>query len=222
MTLGEGDKRKVIYIKRFNYPHFKDLVSSIFDFGKVLSQAAIEWENANYLLSKGIGTYSPVCYGERTIFGLERKSFFVSEEVDGICLTDFVGERWGGMSRVQKEKLMKKLGRFVRRIHDAGINFPDLYVWHVFVTKAKAGEECDFSIIDLHRIKQQVKNRSKQVRNLGRFEYSMRDKYFDDSLRQVFIESYAGDERQEEIDKLAGKVKRYSKKILSRRNQKPY
>lgn len=222
LTLGKADKGKVIYIKRFNYPHFKEIVGSWIRFGRPMSQAAVEWENTNYLLDRGIGTYRAVCFGERMILGIERKSFIVSKEVEGPCLTEFLGERWSGLGKEQKEELMRGLGRFVRRIHKAGINFPDLYVWHIFVQEGKTDGEYDFSIIDLYRMEQNVKDRDKQVRNLGRLEYSMLDKYFDEGLRHLFLESYAGDEWPGGIDGLASDVKRYSKKILGRRNQKQY
>jgi len=211
-----------VFIKRFNYLHFKDTLSSYINFGKILSQAAVEWENANFLLSKDVGTYKPVCFGEKTILGIERKSFFVSESIEGQCLTDFVAENWDKISRQKKEELMAELGEFVRKIHDAGINFPDLYVWHIYLNVSRQNDRFDFSIIDLHRMQQSVTNRKKQIRNLGRFKYSMLDKYFDKPLFRVFIESYAGRDWKGNVDELADEVNKYSHIVLGKRNQKKY
>ncbi len=222
LTIKRQGAAATVFIKRFNYPHLKDLVGSYFSFGRVLSQAAVEWENANFLLNKNIGTYKPVCCGEKTIFGLERKSFFVSEKIKGQCLTDFVGEKWDRISRQQKEDLLAGLGRFVRKIHNAGINFPDLYVWHIYLNDNRQSDKFDFSIIDLHRMQQNVTKREKQIHNLGRFKYSMLDKHFDESLYRIFIESYAVGGRSEDVDELAAKVIKYSHIRLGKRNQKKY
>lgn len=222
LTIKRKEAATTVFVKSFNYPHFKDLVGSYLTFGRILSQAAVEWENANFLLSKGIGTYKPVCFGEKTIFGLERNSFFVSEKIKGQCLTDFVRENWSRVSRQQKEELMDELGRFVRKIHDADINFPDLYIWHIYLNIDMQDGKFDFSVIDLHRMQQNVTDRKRQIRNLGRFKYSMLDKYFDGSLYRIFIESYVGSERREDVDELAAKVIKYSHIILGKRNQKKY
>jgi tRNA A-37 threonylcarbamoyl transferase component Bud32 len=222
LTIRRQGAATTVFVKRFNYPHFKDLVGSYITLGRILSQAAMEWENANFLLSKDIGTYKPVCFGEKTILGIERKSFFVSERIEGQCLTDFVGENWSKISRQQKEELMAELGRFVRKIHDAGINFPDLYVWHIYLNDNRQSGKIDFSIIDLHRMQQNVTELKKQIHNLGRFKYSMLDKYFDESLYKIFIESYAGVDRLEDADELAAKVIKYSHRLLGKRNQKNY
>lgn len=222
LTINKRQATTTVFVKRFNYPHFKDSISSYITLGRILSQAAMEWENAKFLLSKNIGTYKPVCFGEKRIFGLERKSFFVSEKIEGQCLTDFVRENWNKISRQQKEELMAELGRFVRKIHDAGINFPDLYIWHIFLRDDKQSSKIDFSIIDLHRMQQNVTERKKQIHNLGRFKYSMLDKYFDESVYRIFIESYACGDRPEDVDELAAKVIKYSHIVLGKRNQKKY
>ena len=222
LKLTDNGLSRVVYIKRFNYPHLKDMISSFKSFGRCLSQAAIEWENANFLLKRNIGTYKPLCFGEKIICGLERKSFFVSEKLDGLCLSDFVRENWNRMSRQEKEAVMADLGKFVRKIHDAQVNFPDMYIWHIFISPGKQRTEHRFSIIDLHRMEFNVTNRKKQVSNLGRFEYSLLDEYFNDSLRRLFVRSYAADVPGEDAERLYEKIKKYCRKLLSKRKQKPY
>jgi hypothetical protein len=67
-----------------------------------------------------------------------------------------------------------------------------------------------------------VTDGNQQIRNLGRLDYSMSAKYFYDSIRRLFIESYAGDNWPGGVDKLAGKVKRYSKILSARRTLRKY
>jgi hypothetical protein len=50
----------------------------------------------------------------------------------------------------------------------------------------------------------------------------MTEKYFDESLRRLFIESYAGKRWPGSIDELQEKVNKYSIAISSRRTPQPY
>jgi hypothetical protein len=100
---------------------------SISNFGRFCSQAACEWKNTNILLKNGIETYRPVCYGEQTRLGVERKSFFVTEEIQDRCLSDFIADNWSKLTGRQKEKIIVSLAKLIRRIHDAGISLPHDY-----------------------------------------------------------------------------------------------
>lgn len=207
-----GDKR--FFIKRFFKPHFKDMLFSGFNIGAVCSQGRIEWENANLLLESRVGTYKPVCFGQRMNWVIESRSFFVTEELQSECLADFVAEQWITLEQSEKEKIITSLGKVFRRVHDAGISLADLYVWHVFISK-DAGGEYQFDIIDLHRMSRNVRNTKLQLENIGRFHHSMIDKYFDESDRQLLVRAYGGED-------LIDKVKKISAVISAKRNQKPY
>jgi hypothetical protein len=118
----------------------------------------------------------------------------ITEKINGICLTEFVTENFKSMSLSEKIKLVSAIGRFVRRIHDVGINMVDLYVWHIFILD-KAPDSADdyqFAIIDLHRLKINVRRRHSQLKNLGALDYSMNFTRFDDQLRDVLLDSYIG------------------------------
>ena len=67
-----------------------------------------------------------------------------------------------------------------------------------------------------------TKDKNKQIKNLGRLDHSMTDKYFDDNLRKLLVESYAGDDWPSPIDKLYRKVSKDSAAVSSKRNPKPY
>ena len=213
---------KVFFIKRFHRPHFKDMLFTLRNFGRFVSQARAEWENTKLLFCNDIETYRPVCYGEQTRFGLESKSFIITEKLQGYALTDFVGQKWQFLKNEQKEKIIVGLAHFVRRIHNLNVSLPDLYLWHIFIKENPGLGEWEFAVIDLHRMARNVTNQNQQIRNLGALDHSMLDKYFDDTIRRLFIESYAGRDWPGGVTKLAAKVKKRSRAISARRNQKEY
>ncbi len=209
-------------MKRFFHPHFKDMLFTWRSFGRLCSQAQCEWENARLLLDNGIETYRPICYGERIKWGIENKSFMITEKIPGRSLSDFVRQEWHNLQRQQKEKIIAGMAEFVRRIHALNVSLPDLYVWHIFVRERQTSTEWDFAVIDLHRMSHNVMDKNKQIKNLGRLHHSMVDGYFDEELKQLFIESYAGDDWDGNINTLAAQVKKQSDAVSAKRNPKPY
>lgn len=219
--LGSGSLEKQFFMKRFFHPHFKDMLFTWRNFGRRCSQARCEWENIKLLFGGDIRTHSLVCYGEEIKWGLESKSFIVTEKLEGQSLTDFVQHNWQQLDRQQKEKIIADLAKFIRKIHDSKFSLPDLYVWHIFLTAKPAGS-WDFAVIDLHRMSHNVENQKQQLENLGRLLHSMTDKYFDKELKRLFIESYAGDDREGDISAFIAQVQRYSDKVSAKRRPKPY
>ncbi len=220
-SLGADSHKKTFFMKRFFHPHFKDMLFTRRNLGESCSQGRYEWENARFLLDGGIDTYRPVCYGEKTTWGLETKSFIVTEELQAQCLTDFVRQEWHSLRQPQKEKIMTELAAFVRRIHALNISLPDLYVWHIFLAE-NGGGEYDFAVIDLHRMSRNVTNKNQKIKNLGRLHHSMLDSYFDEKLKRLFIESYAANDRDSDVTALAAQVTKYSDAVSAKRRQKQY
>ena len=126
-TLDDGGAQRRFFVKRFDCPHYKDMLFTFRNFGYICSQGRCEWNNANLLLENGVDTYHPACYGEEVVCGIEKRSIFVTEEIKGVCLTDFIGEKWSGLERVEKERIAISIGKTARKIHDAKISMPDMY-----------------------------------------------------------------------------------------------
>lgn len=223
LTFDTDSGRKVFFLKRFHNPHLKDILFAAGRSGRLCSQAEYEWQNTKLLLERGTKTFETVCYGHRTICGIERRSFLITEELGGQPLSDFVAEKWSGLSTGQKEKIISSAARAIRRIHNAGISLPDLYLWHIFITPTDSDSgEYDFAFIDLSRMKHNVTNPNEQIKNLGRLHHSMTDKYFDEPIKRLLIASYAGDDWPGGVDALASKVEKYSAKVSGKRSPKPY
>jgi hypothetical protein len=220
-SLGTDQQKKTFFIKRFFSPHFKDILFARRNIGESCSQGRYEFESARFLLYNGIGSYNPVCYGEKRMLGIETKSFVVTEELRSVCLSDFVSDKWGTLERSQQEKIVSDLGRFVRRVHELNVSLPDLYVYHVYVTENAAGNY-DFAVIDLHRMSHNVTSSNQKLKNLGRLHHSMLDEYFDDELKRLLVESYAGDNFGSDVNAFIAQVERWSKAISSKRRQKSY
>ncbi|AQT69552.1 Lipopolysaccharide core heptose(I) kinase RfaP [Anaerohalosphaera lusitana] len=222
-TLGRGENRREFFIKRFKKPHFKDTWFAFRNFRTICSQGRLEWLSARTLLDNGIGTYIPVCYGSDMKGPFEESSFFITEKLAGQCLADICNQRWEQLQQNEKEMLITHIGRLARRIHDAGISMPDLYVWHIFVDTDSAGNQ-KLSVIDLHRMKVGAKlNRQLEfARNLGAFDFSMRSEYFDDHLREIFFQSYVGDGIEWDQQQFRTKINARSAVLASRRRRVKY
>ena len=219
---GNAPQKNRFFMKRFFHPHFKDMLFTWRNFGESCSQARCEWENTKLLSVNGIGTYKPVCYGERTKWGLECKSFIVTKELKGVPLTNYVKQNWQQLNRPQQEKIITGMAAFIRRIHENNFSLPDLYIWHIFLKENQAVGEWEFDVIDLHRMSQNVTNKKRLIENLGRLLHSMVDSYFDEDLKRLFIESYAGNDYTGDIRTLLDRVKQYSDKVSAKRKLKSY
>jgi hypothetical protein len=216
---------KNLYLKRFRHSHFKDMLFIFLNRGRLCSQAAYEWSNIKLLARNKIGSQQRVCFGEHLRFGYERRSFIMTEELKGLCLTDFVAQNWEKFPASEKEKIIVALAHTVQKIHKAGISMPDLYLWHIFISKDKnAGgdDEYSFAFLDLNRMKRNATDENERIKNLGRLHYSMIDKYFDDSMRMLLLETYAAAAGNSQIDKLVSRVKKYSRKYSARKRIRRY
>ncbi len=220
-SLGPDSQKKTFFIKRFFRPHFKDVLFARRNVGESCSQGRYESESARFLLGNDIESYRPVCYGEEKKWGIETKSFVVTEELASACLSDFVRENWHTLERPQQEKIVAGLGAFVRRIHVLNVSLPDLYVYHIYITESAAGDY-QFAVIDLHRMSRNVTNKNQKIRNLGRLHHSMLDDYFDDELKQLLVKSYAADSWDGDVTDLVTQVEKLSAAVSSKRKKKVY
>ncbi|MDI6450641.1 lipopolysaccharide kinase InaA family protein [Anaerobaca lacustris] len=190
LALGEGADRKIFFMKRFHDPHLKDILATRSGLGGLTSQAGVEWRNARHLLKNGIGTYEPVCMGERTRWGLEKASFFVTRQLDGVCLLDLVEESWQGLDRGRQEKIIVAVANLARTLHGLDISLPDLQIWHLYLGADGPSGEDRLSVIDLHRMAQGVRSDKRKAKNLARLLWSMLPEYFDEDHRQLLLDSY--------------------------------
>ncbi len=222
LTFGDEPDCKVFFMKRFHNPHFKDIVSTCGNFGKPVSQAEVEWQNARLLLNHNIDTYKPACLGWQARWGLEKKSFIITEKLQAMELTEFLSQTWPKLQQIQKEKIITAIAKMVRRTHDLDITLPDLSVWHFFIDYDSLNDRCRLSVIDLHRMGRGVKNQNKKIRDLARFYWSMLPKYFDEELRNLFIDAYMGSSRHGSKSTFTAKILKRVNVLADRQSPKDY
>lgn len=225
MTFPDESAGDVFYMKRFFNPHLKDMFFALRNYHTPASQGQLEWNNANYLLRRGIGTYQPVCFGHCKLCGIEMQSFFLTDKLQMPSLVDFVRRFWQNMPDDKKRRMITSLADFVRRIHDHRVSLPDLYAYHLFVRADGLCENFEFSVIDLHRMRINVPPRrmnSLRVENLARLDFSMPDEYFDASLKDLLLEKYLSSNPPMTKDRLKAKIQRRVRQLLLRRRPPVY
>ena len=193
LTLGEGPDRNVFFMKRFHDPHLKDILAAWHGCDGLTSQAGVEWRNSRRLQENGIGTYQGVCVGERTRWGLEKTSFFLTLELGAVCLLDFVIDNWQTLDRGRQEEIVVAMARFARTLHGLNISLPDLQLWHLYLPPSGSPNDGSLSVIDLHRMTWPVRSEKKKAKDVGRLLWSMLPDYFDADHRQLLLDTYFAD-----------------------------
>ncbi|MEN6309896.1 MAG: lipopolysaccharide kinase InaA family protein [Anaerohalosphaeraceae bacterium] len=194
-TFERASGTKTLFMKRFFNPHFKDMLFAVRNWGGLCSQGQLEWNSATYLLEHGIATYRPACFGHRTIAGIERQSFFITEQLAGQCLMDLIRDNWRNLNGDEQNRLLSELATWIQGIHRLSVSLPDLYVYHLFVDKGTDGRY-GFAVIDLHRMSVRIPQRRMaacRVENLARLIFSMRDEYFTAAQKQMLLRTSLND-----------------------------
>ncbi len=79
------------------------------------------------LASLGIGVPRIVATGERE---------YVTERLAGMPLDEFLRDGWGARGRAERSALISRVADLCRRIRDAGLDWPDLVTYHIWVDGA--------------------------------------------------------------------------------------
>ena len=221
LELDDNGRKRIFYMKRFVRPHFKDILSAFCHFGTLCSQAEVEWRNANTLLKHKIETYHPVCYGAQSSFGIEWQSFFITEQISGPCLLEYLTESWRSLDQAKRQDLVIRLGKFFQSIHTARIALPDSYIWHVYMVRPANASSGAFELgmIDLHRMQIRTCGHRLAAKDLGGFLFSLPDGFMDASFRSLFMDTYLDDGRIRNQQAFRKKVKQWELKISSRRKR---
>jgi hypothetical protein len=222
ISLRAGAAERIFYLKRFERPHLKDTFFAFRNYGRILSQAHLEWENMVYLLNNHIGTCRPVVYGDEFFCCVEKRSLLITEELAGICLADFVALHWAGMSQAAREKLVCEMGELVHKICKARICLPDFYVWHIFINDKLRSDSRVLSVIDLQRMAHNVRGKRAEIENLARLHHSMREEYFEKEMKRLLVESYARAAQIGRVHALIEGVERRSAAISAMRKVQRY
>jgi len=106
------------------------------------------------------------------------------------------------------------VGKAVRRLHDAGYSFPDLYAKHVFLEDA-GGEAPRVVLIDVSRLRRYTPRRG--AADLAALHATTQVPPVRKEDRLILLRAYLGDRAAEgDIERLARRVNRLSRRIAGR------
>lgn len=216
--LEDDNGKERFFMKRFYKPHFKDMLASFMNFKKICSQACTEFNNVQKLSEIAIPSYEPVCFGRVMQGPIEKRSVFITRELPGVCLTDYLAEKWNTFTRPEKETLLTEMVALMVRAHKAKLSLPDIYVWHYWVM----ADQPNFSLgkIDLHMTKHNA-SVNDQIRDLGALHFSMNNNYFTEEDREFVLDKYF-ELSEKNKSKLYDKIIARSTKVSSRRRLPKY
>jgi len=119
-----------------------------------------EWSNLQRLAAAGIPVADPVAWGRAA--GPEGpRTLLAVREVRGLSLASWLDRLTPGGAEAHPHSVAQvaaAVGKAVRRLHDAGYAFPDLYAKHVFLEDA-GGEAPRVVLIDVNRLRRYTPRR---------------------------------------------------------------
>jgi tRNA A-37 threonylcarbamoyl transferase component Bud32 len=95
------------------------------------SRSRREWRNLTALHDRGIAAAEPVAVGERRRWGVVRQAFILVREPMGtVSVAEYLQ---GGPAAGERRELARELGGVIRRMHDGGLAYRDLYARHILI-----------------------------------------------------------------------------------------
>jgi tRNA A-37 threonylcarbamoyl transferase component Bud32 len=209
-TSTDDGRPLALFLKRSWKPYKKDGIVSLLRRGRVWSISRREWENSTLLAAAGLKTAGLVAYGEDCGPLWERFSFILTEAADGVqTVEQFLRDC---RDRARRRRVFDALARHIRKMHDAGLATPDLFMRHLFVDDRV--EPPRFCLIDMARLDRgQPLPARLQARDLAALNITAPLSYVSARERVRFLREYAG--RTDKL--LAGRIRRRVEHLLQRR-----
>ncbi|MEQ8766993.1 MAG: lipopolysaccharide kinase InaA family protein [Planctomycetota bacterium] len=132
-----------VFLKRHRIAGWKDWLR----YAILPTRGENEWRKANLLLDRGFDTAAPLAVGERRQ-GLRRlESFSIAEAISPAIP---IGGEIQSLELGPRRALLERIGRTLRRLHDAGIHHRDLHGNNILVAPGEGERRLCF--IDLHSV----------------------------------------------------------------------
>lgn len=155
-------KGQKINIKAFKKPNFiNKIVYGILR----KSKAQRSFENAAFLLEKGIGTPQPIAYLQEDAGLLFGKSYYVSEHLEcDLTYRDIIHDT----IFPNRHEILKQFTVFTHKLHENGIEFLDHSPGNTLIVVGE-NNQYDFYLVDLNRMKFHKKmNEKKRIKNFSK------------------------------------------------------
>jgi len=151
---------QIVNIKSFKVPNiFNQIVYKFFRKGK----AQRSFEYANTLLENGIGTPKPIAYFEFDSPLLFKKSYYVSEHLQ--CDLTY-RELTTNFNYPDYDAILRAFTRFTFKLHENNILFLDHSPGNTLIKKV--GDNYEFYLVDLNRMKFEPLNFETRIKNFSR------------------------------------------------------
>ncbi len=140
-----------IYIKRYRHRTFGAQMKAVFRGALIAaSRARWEYEFLSEMRQRDVPAVRPIAYGERRNVGLLKACFLITEgAVRGEPVDGYIQRRHGeaGTPANEQRRLIESLGRFIRRMHRAGVLHGGLFGRNILVLHGGEGDP-DFLLLD--------------------------------------------------------------------------
>jgi UDP-glucose:(heptosyl)LPS alpha-1,3-glucosyltransferase len=200
------------YLKRYHTSAIKTVTDWLFHFSFPRT-ALHEWNTIRAFHRLGIPTMIHLAVGLPQGTGLQKDSFLLTKEIEGIERLDhYLPRNYSPPLHTshikEKRSLLKELAQLVKRLHRLGFNHRDLYLCHILVKK-EPPHTWKIYFADLHRVDYRKKVRLRwKVKDLAALNYSADRNTITRTDRLRFIKYYLGEQ------KLTANLKSVIKKVL--------
>ncbi|MEK7313301.1 MAG: lipopolysaccharide kinase InaA family protein, partial [Deltaproteobacteria bacterium] len=192
VTLPSGEK---LFLKRYNRKGFFHTLKNVFK----ISRARDVWRKSYAAELRGLNVPRPVAYMESRSLGVLKRSYVVSEFVDGARLSEITEAGRSG-------EFFRYLGRAIGEMHRLGFFHGDLK-WSNILVKEGIRPVFYFTDIDGSRVEKRLALSSVE-HDIERFSREMKKYGIPEASKRAFFEGYGA--RNRFID--AGELCRYGER----------
>lgn len=188
---------KTFYLKRYRAAPLVEQVRRIREAGPGLSTAGREMRAVRKLSEIGVPTMKVIAVGQEMRGMWERRSFAMTEGIEGPSLERLLLEAKGDPSRLpswrERREIVVQLALIARLMHDHGLFHRDLYLCHFLLTRNADGGTV-LRVIDLARmIEKPIRRRRWQIKDLAALDYSAWGPLVTRADRIRFLKAYLGE-----------------------------
>lgn len=193
-----GSADRTYYLKRVYRVPLKHIVEDLVARRPPRAQPVREAEAIERCREQGIGVMRALAWGQRSVVTVPRQAFLLVEAVPAMENLEEALRRLacaeGRDALRERSHLARALGRFVARIHDAGLLWPDMVAKHIYIAprpRREASGGWQFYLIDVERLTT-GRSRRRRRKDLERLWRSMQGRGLPATDLLRFAVSYLG------------------------------
>jgi tRNA A-37 threonylcarbamoyl transferase component Bud32 len=219
IELDAGDRKIRLYLKREWGTYAKDRIANWLEGIGWGTKSGREWRAINALSTAGVGCAEALVVAQRG--KLAPQGYLVLREVPGaVDLCTYLFENGREMDVYRRRQLAAHLGREVARLHEAGVDHPDLFSKHILLaTPAQPPDTLpEICFIDLQRSRSghAVTARRRAI-DLAALDATVAPELASATDRLAFLQSYLSTAPAIPRDRLIRAIERRRRRIQGRR-----